>query len=58
MLISAVFEQPHRDGEISGCAACRRATWRSGCSPTLTSRHVRMQTQLHKFIWEPQTRGV
>ena len=55
ILMSAVFEQ--RPGlEIAGCKALhprRLAEW------ILESRlPVRMQTQLHKLIWDPSTRGV
>jgi len=56
VLMSAVFEQaPNSD--IAGC---------EGLSPRLLAewiladglQGVRMQTQLHKLIWDPQTRGV
>ncbi len=55
ILMSAVFEQ--KPGlEIAGCPALhprRLAEW------ILESRlPVRMQTQLHKLIWDPSTRGV
>ncbi|MDZ4829059.1 MAG: radical SAM protein [Phycisphaerae bacterium] len=55
ILMSAVFEQ--RPGlEILGCAALHPralAEW------ILADRlPVRMQTQLHKLIWDPATRGV
>lgn len=55
VLMSAVFEQP-RGLEIvghKGLPMRELAAW------ILEDRlPVRMQTQLHKFIWEPQTRGV
>ena len=56
VLVSAVFEQAPGI-EVGGCEAL---------SPRLLAEwmladnlpNVRMQTQLHKLIWEPQTRGV
>lgn len=55
VLMSAVFEQP-KGLEIAGA---------SGLPPRDLAAwiledglNVRMQMQLHKFIWEPQTRGV
>ena len=55
VLMSAVFEQP-QGLEILGCPALpprALAEW------ILEDRlPVRLQTQLHKLIWEPQTRGV
>ena len=55
ILLSAAWEQP-KGTEIAGCA---------GLSPRSLAEWivadrlpVRMQTQLHKIIWEPQTRGV
>jgi 7-carboxy-7-deazaguanine synthase len=55
MLFSPVFEQP-QGSEIGGCeglSPCQLAQW------ILEDRlPVRMQLQLHKYIWEPQTRGV
>ncbi|MFO0826666.1 MAG: radical SAM protein [Phycisphaerales bacterium] len=55
VLMSAVFEQ-RRGLEILGCAALHPrllAEW------ILADRlPVRMQTQLHKLIWDPGTRGV
>lgn len=55
VLMSAVFEQ--RKGlEILGCSALHP---RELASWILADRlRVRMQTQLHKLIWDPQTRGV
>ncbi len=55
VLFSAVFEQP-RGLEISGCRNLPLedlARWilEDGLP-------VRLQTQLHKIIWHPQTRGV
>lgn len=58
VLMSPVFEQTPGPGrEISGCPALNPrelAEW------MLTDNvpGVRMQLQLHKFIWEPATRGV
>lgn len=55
VLMSAVFEQ--RPGlEIAGCKALhprRLAEW-----IVEAGLPVRMQTQLHKLIWDPSTRGV
>ena len=55
ILLSAAWEQP-KGTEIAGC---------TGLSPRSLAEWivadrltVRMQTQLHKIIWEPQTRGV
>lgn len=55
ILLSAAWAQP-KGTEIAGCA---------GLSPRSLAEWivadrlpVRMQTQLHKIIWEPQTRGV
>jgi 7-carboxy-7-deazaguanine synthase len=55
VLLSAVFEQP-RGLEIAGA---RGLPMRDLAEWILEDRlPVRMQTQLHKFIWEPSTRGV
>lgn len=55
VLMSAVFEQP-RGLEILGHGALPLRTLAEWI---LADRlDVRMQTQLHKWIWEPQTRGV
>jgi 7-carboxy-7-deazaguanine synthase len=55
ILASAAWEQP-KGAEIAGCAGLEPrllAAW------ILESRlPVRMQTQLHKMIWDPRTRGV
>jgi 7-carboxy-7-deazaguanine synthase len=55
VLMSAAWAQP-AGAEIAGCAglpARDLAAW------ILADRlPVRMQTQLHKIIWDPQTRGV
>jgi 7-carboxy-7-deazaguanine synthase len=55
VLMSAAWAQP-RGGEIAGCAGLEArdlAAW------ILADRlPVRMQTQLHKIIWDPQMRGV
>jgi len=55
ILVSAVGEQP-KGLEIAGCAALdprRLAEW-----ILADGLDVRMQTQLHKIIWDPSTRGV
>lgn len=55
VLMSAVFEQP-KGLEILGA---RGLPMRDLAAWILEDGlRVRMQTQLHKFIWEPQTRGV
>jgi len=55
VLMSAVFEQPG-GSEIPGHTGL---PMRSLAEWILADGlPVRMQTQLHKFIWEPQTRGV
>ncbi|MCA9286327.1 MAG: radical SAM protein [Phycisphaerales bacterium] len=55
VLLSAVFEQP-KGLEILGC---RGLPPRTLAEWILADRlGVRMQTQLHKHIWEPSTRGV
>ncbi|MFO0872921.1 MAG: radical SAM protein [Phycisphaerales bacterium] len=55
VLLSAVFEQP-RGLEILGA---RGLSMRTLAEWILADRlPVRLQTQLHKWIWEPQTRGV
>ena len=59
VLMSPVFEQPSGE-EIAGCPGLdpgELADW-SLHDPPDTGRPVRMQSQLHKFIWDPQTRGV
>lgn len=55
VLMSPVFDQP-RGLEIAGC---------EGLNPSELAQWiledglpVRMQQQIHKFIWDPQTRGV
>jgi len=56
ILMSAVFEQPANE-EIAGCAALsprELAEWI--LADDLPG--VRLQTQLHKLIWDPQMRGV
>jgi 7-carboxy-7-deazaguanine synthase len=58
VLMSPVFEQPP-GREIEGCAGLPMrdlAQWI--LADTDLAGKVRMQSQLHKFIWEPQTRGV
>jgi len=55
VLLSAVFEQPAGLDIIGMRGLCMRelAEW-----ILADGLPVRMQAQLHKFIWEPQTRGV
>lgn len=55
VLLSAVFEQP-RGLEILGQRGLSMRTLAEWI--LADGLRVRMQTQLHKFIWEPQTRGV
>lgn len=60
VLFSAAFEQAAVPGEIAGCQGCSPrdlAQWLLADAATLVA-NVRMQTQMHKIIWEPQTRGV
>lgn len=62
VLFSAVFEQP-AGNEIDGCEGLSLrdlAEWmlEAGSHGEPLPANVRMQTQLHKYIWEPQTRGV
>lgn len=58
ILFSAVFEQAG-GLEIRGCPGLSpRALAEWMLADDLGRRNVRMQTQLHKLIWEPQTRGV
>ncbi len=55
VLLSAVFEQPAGLDIIGmrGLSMRELAEW-----ILADGLPVRMQAQLHKFIWEPQTRGV
>lgn len=58
ILLSPVFEQP-AGLEIAGAAGLSPrdlAEWMLNDPPA--GNPVRMQTQLHKHIWDPQTRGV
>lgn len=59
VLMSPVFEQP-RGGEITGCPGLDLRTLAEWIlrDPPKAGGPVRLQTQLHKLIWEPQTRGV
>lgn len=55
VLMSPVFEQP-AGGEVEGCDGLpprQLAEWILN-----DGLPVRMQMQIHKFIWDPQTRGV
>ncbi len=59
VLMSPVFEQPPGE-EIAGCPGLdpgELADWILHDPPD-AGGPVRMQSQLHKFIWDPQTRGV
>lgn len=60
VLLSPVMEQvPIAESDISGCCGLdpRELTqWIISEPPT--GGPVRIQLQLHKFIWDPQTRGV
>ena len=68
ILFSAAFEQAEVPGEIAGCAGLSPrdlAEWmladaRSGGAggAERLPGNARIQTQLHKIIWDPQTRGV
>lgn len=55
VLFSAVFEQP-AGAEIAGCAGLPIADLARWILDDALP--VRLQTQLHKMIWSPQTRGV
>ena len=58
VLLAPVFEQP-RGPEIAGCDGLslrELAEWLLEDPPA--GGPVRLQTQLHKFIWDPQLRGV
>jgi 7-carboxy-7-deazaguanine synthase len=60
VLLSAAFEQAAIPNEIDGCDGCSPrdlAEWMLADGAILPA-NVRMQTQLHKIIWEPTTRGV
>ncbi|HVP74240.1 MAG TPA: hypothetical protein VMS30_10910, partial [Phycisphaerales bacterium] len=62
VLLSATFEQAAVPGEIEGCEGCSPrdlAEWMlADANIRGLPANVRMQTQLHKLIWDPQTRGV
>jgi 7-carboxy-7-deazaguanine synthase len=58
ILISAVFEQALIVGEIEGCAALSPRDLAEWMLADQLPANVRMQTQLHKLIWDPQRRGV
>jgi 7-carboxy-7-deazaguanine synthase len=60
ILLSPAFEQADVVGEIEGCAGLPPrdlAEWMLADAASLPV-NVRMQTQMHKVIWDPQTRGV
>ena len=59
VLMSPVFEQAPGE-QIAGCPGLeprRLAEWMLH-DPPKGGGGLRLQSQLHKFIWEPQTRGV
>ncbi len=59
VLMSPVFEQPPGE-EIAGCPGLdpgELADWILH-DPPAAGGPVRMQSQLHKFIWDPHARGV
>jgi 7-carboxy-7-deazaguanine synthase len=62
ILFSAAFEQAEVPGEIAGCVGLSPrdlAEWMLADSASgRLPANARMQTQLHKLIWDPQTRGV
>lgn len=57
VLMSAVFEQAPND-EIAGCEALSPRDLAEWMLADGLPANVRLQTQLHKVIWDPQTRGV
>jgi 7-carboxy-7-deazaguanine synthase len=60
ILFSPAFEQVEVVGEIEGCAGLPPrdlAEWMLADARSLPA-NARMQTQMHKMIWDPQTRGV
>jgi 7-carboxy-7-deazaguanine synthase len=57
VLLSAAFEQP-RGLEIAGCEGLSPRALAEWMLADSLPPNVRMQAQLHKIIWEPQTRGV
>ena len=60
VLLSATFEQAAVPGEIEGCEGCSPrdvAEWMLADAKSLPA-NARMQAQMHKLIWDPQTRGV
>ena len=57
VLMSAVHEQPSND-EVEGCPGLSLRDLAEWMLADRLPPNVRMQTQLHKLIWDPQTRGV
>lgn len=57
ILLSAVFEQAS-GWEIAGCEGLSPRDLAEWMLAESLPANVRLQTQLHKLIWEPQTRGV
>jgi 7-carboxy-7-deazaguanine synthase len=57
VLLSPVFEQAPTD-EVAGCEALPPRELAEWMLADRLPRNVRMQSQLHKLIWDPQMRGV
>lgn len=57
VLLSPVFEQAAND-EITGCEALSPRDLAEWMLADRLPPNVRMQSQLHKLIWDPQIRGV
>jgi 7-carboxy-7-deazaguanine synthase len=57
VLMSAVFEQPP-GREIEGCEGLSPRELAEWMLAERLAANVRMQSQLHKLIWDPATRGV
>jgi 7-carboxy-7-deazaguanine synthase len=57
ILLSPVFEQAP-GVEIAGCAGLSSRDLAEWMLAEKLPANVRIQTQLHKLIWDPQTRGV
>ncbi len=62
ILFSAAFEQAEVAGEIAGCEGLPARDLAEWILADAESRglpaNTRLQTQMHKIIWDPQTRGV
>jgi 7-carboxy-7-deazaguanine synthase len=57
VLMSPVCEQP-RGEQVTGCAGLDPAELAEWILHDPPVARVRMQSQLHKLIWDPQARGV